>query len=226
MRIRQQRIWQEFAERKTAGKGHEDAGNRDRDRGLADLPDQLEVGLHAGQQQQQQDAELRDAVDHRFLLGRFGEDCLLCVRPDPTEQRGTEQDAGEQFADHRGLAEALHDLAETAADRDQQHDLGHQQEFRGTGRFAALGAGRNGGEDKRRGDKADRSEQAPLHAGILPLHLPRRGAGMTGIEPAAGNRSSLTSRRVRGLNKKSENNPMHSRDEVEKTGENFVFAEI
>ena len=31
-----------------------------------------QIGLHAGQQQQQQDAELRDGVDHRLLLGLAG----------------------------------------------------------------------------------------------------------------------------------------------------------
>ena len=38
------------------------------------LAHQREIGLHAGEQQQQQDAELRDAVDHRLLLGAVGKD--------------------------------------------------------------------------------------------------------------------------------------------------------
>ncbi|MGY3456832.1 hypothetical protein ACVWW5_002282 [Bradyrhizobium sp. LM3.4] len=131
---------------------------------------------------------------------------MLRVRPDPAEQRRAEQDAGEQFADHRGLADALHGLAETAADRDQEHDLRNQQEFGRTGRFAALGSGRNGGEDKSRGDKADRSEQAPMHAGVFPLHLPRQGAGR-GIEPAGGGAGSRRLRRVRGQQQKTRKQP-------------------
>ncbi|WP_247460175.1 hypothetical protein, partial [Bradyrhizobium sp. 62] len=50
---------------------------------------------------------------------------------------------------------------------------------------------------------------------------------MTGIEPAVGAAGSC---RLQGgygaTTKKRENNPMHSRDEVEKAGENFVCAEI
>ena len=78
----------------------------------ADLAHQPQVGLHAGQQQQQQDAELRDAVDHRLLFGRRREDRVLAVGPEPAEQRGPEQQAGDQLAHHRGLADALHELAE------------------------------------------------------------------------------------------------------------------
>ncbi|MET4767245.1 hypothetical protein ABH970_007617 [Bradyrhizobium ottawaense] len=175
LRIGQQRIGQELSEREAAGEGHEDAGDRDRDRGPADLPNQLEVGLHAGEQQQEQDSELGNAVEHRLLLGCLREDRVLRFRPDPAEQRRSQDDAGEQLADHRGLADALHDLAETATDRDQQHDLRHQQEFGWASRFAALGTGRNGGEDKRRGDEADRSEQAPWHAGVFPPSPPVSG---------------------------------------------------
>ena len=129
------------AEREAADEGHHDAGDGDAERGAADLAHQLQVGLHAGQQQQQQDAELRDAVDQRLLLGRGGKDRVLRLRPEPAEQRGAEQQAGQQLADDRGLADPLHQLAEPAADRDQQRDLDEQDEFgRGRGLFASAAA--------------------------------------------------------------------------------------
>ena len=57
----------ELAQQKTAGEGKGDAAQRDGDGREAGFLHQLEVGLHAGQQQQHQDADLRQAVDHAFL---------------------------------------------------------------------------------------------------------------------------------------------------------------
>ena len=51
-----------------------------------DLAHQREVGLHAGEQQQQQDAELRDAVEHRLLRRARRKQRVLRLRP---EQRRT-----------------------------------------------------------------------------------------------------------------------------------------
>ena len=70
--MRQQAFRHELAEREAAGERHGDAGERDAQRRFADPSHQLEVGLHPGEQQQQQDAELRDAVEHGLLLGGLG----------------------------------------------------------------------------------------------------------------------------------------------------------
>ena len=129
-RMRQQVLRQELAERKAAGKGHDDAGDRDGDRGPADLAHQLEVGLHAGQQQQQENTELRDAIEQGLLRAGRRKDRGLCLRPEPAEQRGAQDQAAEQLADHGGLADPLHQFAEPASDRDQQGYLDQQQEFR------------------------------------------------------------------------------------------------
>ena len=55
-----------------------------------------------------------------------------------------EQQAPQQFADHGGLADPLHQFAEPASDRNQQSDLGEQDEFgRARGSFAIGGGGRD-----------------------------------------------------------------------------------
>ena len=48
---------------------------------------QLQVGFHAGQQQQHQDAELRNGIDHALLLGRARKQDVLRSRPDQAETR-------------------------------------------------------------------------------------------------------------------------------------------
>ena len=72
-----------------------------------------EIGLHSGQQQQQQDAELRHRVDHRLLLGRSPETAPAGTpaRGQPSTE-GPEQDAGDQLAHDRRLADPLHHLAQ------------------------------------------------------------------------------------------------------------------
>ena len=68
----EQRRGTELAQQKAAGEGKGDAAQRDRHRREAGFAHQLEIGLHAGQQQQHQDADLRQPVDHAFLrrIGR------------------------------------------------------------------------------------------------------------------------------------------------------------
>ena len=130
---------------------------------LPTLPHQLEVGLHAGEQQQQQDAELRHAVDHGLLFGSRRKDRALRLRPQPAEQRRPEQQAAEQFADHRWLADPLHDLAEPAADGDQQHDLDDEDEF---GRFCGFFTGGFG--------HGDHEQKATANAQQLDRSSPHR----------------------------------------------------
>ena len=125
------------------------------DGGAADPLHQLQIGLHAGQQQQHQDAELRDRIDHALLLGRARKERVLRVGPEPAEHRRPEQNAGDQLAHHRRLAEPLHRLAQQAADQQQEHELGDEDRFR-TDRSCALG-----GERRRRQDENNRGKQKP-----------------------------------------------------------------
>ena len=65
-----------------------------------------------------------------FCSGAAGKIACCASGQSQPKKRRTEQQAGEQFADDRRLADPLHDLAKSAAERDQQHDLGDQEEFR------------------------------------------------------------------------------------------------
>ena len=90
---------------------------------------QSEVGLHARQQQQQEDAELGDAVEQGLLLRRGRKDRVLRLGPYPAEQRGTKQQAAEEFAHDGRLADALHYIPKPAAHGNQEGYLDEQQEF-------------------------------------------------------------------------------------------------
>src|SRR5262249_25657482 len=72
--MRQRRWRHELAEREAANERYCHACDRDAQRRFADLSHELEVGLHPGQQQQQENAELCDAIEHGFLLGRVRKD--------------------------------------------------------------------------------------------------------------------------------------------------------
>jgi hypothetical protein len=78
---RQNRIRKHLAQRKPACERNGDAGCRHRDGGPAHTPYQLEVGLHTGQKQKHENAELRYRIDHALLLGVPREDRVLQVRP-------------------------------------------------------------------------------------------------------------------------------------------------
>ena len=127
--MRKQGLRQNLAERETADERDHDPRNRYRGGRTAYLADQLEVRFHSCQQQQQQDAELRDALDQRFLFGRGWKDRGVRGGPEPSEQGRAKQQAAQQFADHGWLTDPLHDFAESASDPDQKRDLGQQQEF-------------------------------------------------------------------------------------------------
>ena len=53
------------------------------------------------------------------------------VGPEQAKHRRSEQNAGEQLAHHRGLADPLHGLAEQAAKHDQRHQLGQKNHSAG-----------------------------------------------------------------------------------------------
>ena len=140
--LRQHRVRQHLAERETASEGHRDAGERDAQRGPADASHQPQVGLHSGQQQQHQNAELRNRIEHGLLLGTCGKQRVLQVRPQRAQHRGPEQDAGEQLAHDRRLPDALHGLAQQAPDEHQRDQLHEENDFRRAA-LAALGGERH-----------------------------------------------------------------------------------
>ena len=74
---------------------------------------------------------LDDATFAKLNGKGYGKDRIMRGGPDPAEQRGTEQKSREQLPDHRRLTDPLHDLAEPAADGDQQDDLEDQDRFGG-----------------------------------------------------------------------------------------------
>jgi hypothetical protein len=119
LRAWQDRIRQHFAERETADERQHHPGGGNRDRRPPDPPHQPQIGLHAGQQQQHQDAELRNRVEHAVLRGRVRKKRVLQVGPDQAEHGGTEQQPAEQLSHDRRLAYSLHQFAETAADQQQ-----------------------------------------------------------------------------------------------------------
>ena len=82
---------QELAERKAAGERYGDAGERGGDRRAADAAHHLQVGLHAGEEQEHQHAKLGNCVEHAFLHRVGGKDRMLSRRPEQAEERRAEQ---------------------------------------------------------------------------------------------------------------------------------------
>jgi hypothetical protein len=137
--MRKEPLRQELTEHEATNERNCDARDGDAQRRLADRSHKLEVGLHPSQQQQQENAVLRDAVEHGFLLGRPRKDCALQVRPQHAQHRRSEHDAAEQHAHHGRLTDAIHDLAQEATDRHQHDELGEKDDLR---RAALAGLGR------------------------------------------------------------------------------------
>ena len=104
--VRQHAVGQGLAKRDTADERDDDAHQRGEQRRTARLAHQFEIGLHPCEQKQQQDAELRDPVDHRLLFGIFRKQCVLHVGKQQAEKGRAEQEAGDQLAHHGGLAQA------------------------------------------------------------------------------------------------------------------------
>jgi len=115
-RIRDHGVGQKFAEREAQGERHDDAEHRRRDRGAAAFLDDLEVGLHAGHQQDQQHGELRDRFEHRFLLFGGRKQSVLHVREQRPEERGAEHQAGHELSHDGGLTQPQQHFAQQPAD--------------------------------------------------------------------------------------------------------------
>lgn len=66
--VRQQEVRQQPTKGDAAGKGNGDSRERNAYGRSSHPSDELEVGLHSGQQEQQEDANLGNGVEHRALL--------------------------------------------------------------------------------------------------------------------------------------------------------------
>src|SRR4029077_13165902 len=84
--IGQEAVRQHLAQSHPTDERNDDAHQRSKYGGAAGLSHQLEVSLHSGEQKQQQDAELRDPIDHRLLFGVFWKERVLGVWKQQSEE--------------------------------------------------------------------------------------------------------------------------------------------
>ena len=113
--LRQHGRGEELAEREAASERKCDARDRHAERGASDAPYEAEIGLHAGDEQQQKNAELRHRVEHGLLVGPRREQGGLHAGQNRTEHGRPEQDARDQLAHDGGLADPLHRFPEQPA---------------------------------------------------------------------------------------------------------------
>jgi len=133
-------------------------------------PHQPQIGLHAGQQQQHQDAELRNRVEHAVLRGRLRKKRVLQVGPDQAEHGGTEQQPAEQLSHDRWLAYSLHQFAETAADQQQDAKVSEKNRRRSTWNLSFRGE-----RDRNSAEQKHRRHHAARHDSGAPAMLPAVG---------------------------------------------------
>src|SRR5215510_5981776 len=162
--MRQQPLRHELAKREAANERYCHAGDRDAQRRFADRSHELEVGLHPGQQQQQKNAELRDAVEHGFLLGRAWKDGVLQGGPNHSQHGGAKDNAAEQHSHDRRLADAVHDLTQEAPDQHQRDELCEEDDVRGAG-LGAFGCESCARAQHQRADSAPPGAQARASRG-------------------------------------------------------------
>jgi hypothetical protein len=122
-------LGQELTQRESTGEGHDNSCRRYAHGFAPGSLYQLEVRLHAGQQQKHQDAQRRDCVEHRVLLTPGGKDRALRLWPKRSKYRRAQHDPGDELPHDCGLADPLHDLAKQARDQKQQHDLRNEDRF-------------------------------------------------------------------------------------------------
>src|SRR5215475_8292510 len=164
IRMRQQRLRHELAKREAANERYSYACNRDAQRRFADRSHELKVGLHPGQQQQQKNAELRDAVEHGFLLRRARKDGVLQGGPNHSQHGGAKDNAAEQHSHDRRLADAVHDLTQEAAYQHQCDELCEEDDVRGAG-LGAFGCESCARAQHQRADSAPPGAQARARRG-------------------------------------------------------------
>src|SRR5262249_18767062 len=103
---------------------------------------------------QQENAELCDAIEHGFLLGRVRKDGVLQGGPEHAQHRGAKHDAAEQHSHDRRLADAVHDLTQEAPDQHQRDELYEEDDVRRPGLDACGGESRCRAQPQR--DDGDR----------------------------------------------------------------------
>ena len=116
------RVSQQHAARERHGDA-EDGGRNNR---AALAVHQREIGFHAGEKQQKQDADLGDGIDHALERGRVRKDHLPQFRHQGAEHRGTKKHARQQLAEDGRLSDAAHHLAQHPAEEQQQDQLGRE----------------------------------------------------------------------------------------------------
>src|SRR5690606_39057139 len=82
-----------------------------------------DVGLEPGDDDEEEDAEPRDDREQVGLVLDRREDVLLDLGRERAEDRGAEDDAGRELADHGGLLDLAQQLAEEAGGGEQQREL-------------------------------------------------------------------------------------------------------
>jgi hypothetical protein len=126
-------VGEQEAEGDAGGERDADAEARDDEGVLAAALDEADVGLEAGGEDEEQDAEPRDDGEQVGLALVRREHVVLDVGGERAEHGGAEHDAGDELADDGGLAELAHDLAEEAGGEEEHRDLQQQQEHRVVG---------------------------------------------------------------------------------------------
>jgi hypothetical protein len=179
--MRQQRFRHELAEREAAGERHGDAGERDAQRRSANPPHQPEIGLHPGEQKQQQDAELRDAVEHGLLLGGLGKERVLQIGQQRAERRRTKQNPAQQHPHDRGLTDTVHGLAQEPSGQHQRDQLREEDDLGGAP-FSAFGresrAGQEDEPDSATGGREQKSRQKTRRPDLNSARAPGHGMGL------------------------------------------------
>src|SRR5215831_15447991 len=188
--IGQHRVGQQLAEQNTTEEGHDDPGGRHAKRGGARAADHPQIGLHAGQQEQQQNAELSYGVDHRLLVGARRKQGVLKGGPEGTQGRRAEQDAGDQLAHDWGLANPLHRLAHQPPACEQYDDLQQENHTGGAARCVLGGERQYRNEEKR--DGAQQHGHRAIRQSGHGLHRARqRRVAFTAFLPFADSWSAL-----------------------------------
>ena len=87
------------------------------------MPHHHEIGLEAGDEQQQQHADLREVADERQQRYRIGPGRRREYRPrEDVEERRTEDQAGENFSEDRWLVDARGERAGELGRRDDERE--------------------------------------------------------------------------------------------------------
>jgi len=78
-----------------------------------------EIGFHAREKQEKQDADLRDGIEHALQRRRAGKDYLSELWHQGAKDRWAEKDAREELSKDGRLAGAAHDFAQRPAEEQQ-----------------------------------------------------------------------------------------------------------